>query len=98
MAEGRNNVNYCRFQRLHRRRSQGHRPGAVLDGGGIKILADNVGFIMDKMMPEDEEKRAALMSVFDELVYDFADATTAAGGEITNRIGNEIMINAKDLT
>ena len=53
---------------------------------------------MDKMMPEDEEKRAALMSVFDELVYDFADATTAAGGEITNRIGNEIMINAKDLT
>lgn len=72
--------------------------GAVLDGGGIKILSDNVGFILEKMMPEDEEKRAALMSVFDELVYDFADATTAAGGEITNRIGNEIMIDAKDLT
>ena len=71
--------------------------GAVLDGGGIKTLADNVGFILEKMMPEDEEKRAALMSVFDELVYDFADATTAAGGEITNRIGNEIMIDAKDL-
>ena len=70
---------------------------AVLSGGGIKILTDNVGFILEKMMPEDEEKRAALMSVFDELVYDFADATTAAGGEITNRIGNEIMIDAKDL-
>lgn len=49
------------------------------------------------MMPEDEEKRVALMSVFDELVYDFADASSNAGGEIINRIGNEIMTDEKDI-
>ena len=48
-------------------------------------------------MPEDEEKRTALMSVFDDLLAGFADATAAAGGEIANRIGNEIMIDARDL-
>ena len=69
----------------------------VLDGGGIKTLTDNVGYILEKMMPEDEEKRTALMSVFDDLLAGFADATAAVGGEIANRIGNEIMIDAKDL-
>ena len=70
---------------------------AVLDGGGIKTLTDNVALILDKMMPEDEEKRTALMSVLDELVNDFAAASSNVGGEIINRIGNEIMIDAKDL-
>ena len=70
---------------------------AVLDGGGIKTLLDNVGYILDNMMPEDDEKRAALSAVFDELVYDFADVTFNVDGEITSRIGNEIMIDANDL-
>ena len=70
---------------------------AVLDGGGIKTLVDNIAFILDNMMPEDEEKRAALMSVFDELSDDFAAATVSTDGELINRIGNEIMIDEKDL-
>ncbi len=37
------------------------------------------------------------MAVFDKLLDDFAAATTAAGGEVADRIGNEIMIDAKDL-
>ena len=49
------------------------------------------------MMPEDEEKRAALMSVLDDLVNDFEASSSNVGGEIINRIGNEIMIDAKDL-
>jgi hypothetical protein len=69
----------------------------VLDGGGIKTLTDNVAYILDKMMPEDAGKRADLMAVFDKLLDDFAAATTAAGGEVADRIGNEIMIDAKDL-
>ena len=70
---------------------------AVLSGGGIKILTDNVAFILEKMMPEDEEKRTALMSVLDDLANDFAASSSNVGGEITNRIGNEIMIDEKDL-
>ena len=69
----------------------------VLDGGGIKTLTDNVAYILDKMMPEDEKQRAELMEVFDKLLDDFAKATAAAGGEVADRIGNEIMIDAKDL-
>ena len=70
---------------------------AVLSGGGIKTLTDNVAFILEKMMPEDEEKRAALMSVLDDLANDFEASSSNVGGEIINRIGNEIMIDAKDL-
>ena len=69
----------------------------VLDGGGIKTLMDNVAYILDKMMPENEEQRTNLMEVFDNLFDDFAAATAAAGGDLANRIGNEIMIDAKDL-
>ena len=70
---------------------------AVLSGGGIKTLTDNVAFILEKMMPEDEEKRVALMSVLDDLAIDFEASSSNVGGEIANRIGNEIMIDAKDL-
>lgn len=70
---------------------------AVLSGGGIKTLTDNVAFILEKMMPEDEEKRVALMSVLEDLAIDFEASSSNVGGEIINRIGNEIMIDAKDL-
>jgi len=70
---------------------------AVLSGGGIKTLSDNVAVILDTMMPEDEEKRTALMSVLDDLAIDFEASSSNVGGEIINRIGNEIMIDAKDL-
>lgn len=71
--------------------------GKVLDGAGIKTLTDNIIYILEKMMPENEDARTELLAVFDTLIDDFAAATAATGGEIANRIGNEIMIDAKDL-
>ena len=67
----------------------------VLDGAGFKQLVTNMGYIMTQMMPEDEEKRTALMQVFDDLIEDFG--FSSAAGDLVNRIGNEIMIDAKDL-
>ena len=67
----------------------------VLDGAGFKQLITNMGYIMTQMMPEDEEKRTALMQVFDDLIEDFGFSSGA--GDLVNRIGNEIMIDAKDL-
>ena len=70
---------------------------AVRDGGGVKTLFDNVGVIFEKMMPEDAEKRAALVDILDNMLGDFEGATLGQGGEYTSRIGNEIMIDAQDL-
>ena len=67
---------------------------AVRDGGGLKTLFDNLGFILEKMMPEDAEKRAALVDVLDNMLGDFESATRDPSGEYTNRIGNEIMIDS----
>ena len=67
----------------------------VLDGAGFKRLIDNIGFIMTQVMPEDEEKRTALMQVFDDLFGDFGFASGA--GDLVNRLGNEIMIDEKDI-
>ena len=70
---------------------------AVRDGGGVKTLFDNIGVIFEKMMPEDAEKRAALVDILDDMLGDFEGTIPGAGGEYTNRIGNEIMIDAKDI-
>ncbi len=70
--------------------------GKVLEGSGIRTLNDNVIQIVEKAMPEDEGKRAELTSILDDMLGDF-EAATAADGEFSQRIGNEIMIDAKDL-
>ncbi len=69
----------------------------VFDGDGLKMLTDNLAVILDQMIPEDEDKRTTLMSVFDDMFDEFADAATAQSGDETNRIGNEIMIDQQDL-
>ena len=71
--------------------------GDVLDGAGINKMIDNMAWICDHM-PEDEDERAWITDVLDymfaPLEKDFGDMK---GGDIGNRIGNEIMIDAKDL-
>ena len=71
--------------------------GDVLDGAGINKMIDNMSWICDHM-PEDEDERAWITDVLDymfaPLEKDFGDMK---GGDIGNRIGNEIMIDAKDL-
>ncbi len=69
----------------------------VLDGGGIKTLVDNIGFLLEKMLPEDDEKRAQFTSILDDMLGDFQDASFNKAGDFANRIGNEIMIDAQDL-
>ena len=71
--------------------------GNVLDGAGLNKMIDNMAWILDHM-PEDEDERAWITDVLD---YMFAPLEAKFGnekyGDIGNRIGNEIMINARDL-
>ena len=71
--------------------------GQVMDGAGINKMIDNMSWICDHM-PEDEDERAWITDVLD---YMFAPLEKAPGvqqgGDYGNRIGNEIMIGAKDL-
>lgn len=71
--------------------------GSVLDGAGLNKMIDNMAWILEHM-PEDEDERAWITDVLD---YMFAPLEAKFGnekyGDIGNRIGNEIMINAKDI-
>ncbi len=71
--------------------------GDVLDGAGINKMIENISWICDRL-PEDEEERAFITNILDDM---FAPLEGGFGheryGDIGNRIGNEIMINAKDL-
>jgi len=69
----------------------------VLDGAGVNKLMDNVGYILDNAMPEDERQRTDLLDVLTGLIEDFTATTTESAGDLVSRIGNEIMIDAKDL-
>ncbi|MBR4676210.1 MAG: hypothetical protein IKP00_17270 [Victivallales bacterium] len=69
----------------------------VFDGAGIKTLFDNMGVIFETMMPEDAEKRAALVDILDDMLGDLESSPFSKSGDYDNRIGNEIMINAKDV-
>ena len=71
--------------------------GSVLDGAGLNKMIDNMAWILEHM-PEDEDERAWITDVLD---YMFAPLEAKFGnekyGDVGNRIGNEIMIDAKDL-
>ena len=71
--------------------------GDVLDGAGLNKMIDNMAWILEHM-PEDEDERAWITDVLD---YMFAPLEAKFGnekyGDAGNRIGNEIMVNAKDL-
>ena len=60
-------------------------------------MIDNMAWILEHM-PEDEDERAWITDVldymFDPLEKNFGNEKY---GDVGNRIGNEIMINAKDL-
>ena len=58
---------------------------------------DNMIYIVEKMLPEDDDKRAEVVTVFDSMLGDFEKSTLGKDGEYSNRIGNEIMIDMKDI-
>ena len=71
--------------------------GDVLDGAGINKMIDNMAWILDHM-PEDEDERAWITNILDDM---FTPMEGGFGnekyGDAGNRIGNEIMIDAKDI-
>ena len=58
---------------------------------------DNMIYIADKMLPEDDDKRAEVVTVLDSMLGDFENGSFGKDGEYSNRIGNEIMIDLKDI-
>lgn len=68
----------------------------VLEGAGINQLWQNTAMILEKMMPPTEEARAVLMDILEELAGAL-DEESVKGGFTEMRIGNEIMIDQKDL-
>ena len=71
--------------------------GDVLDGAGINKMIDNMAWIFDHM-PEDEDERAWITDVLDYMFAPLEEISNKTqSGEYSNRIGNEIMIDARDL-
>jgi hypothetical protein len=66
------------------------------DGGGVRQLLDNMASVLDSL-PEDENKRAEITDILDELMEGILRTTGHLSGELSQRIGNEIMIDPKDL-
>ena len=48
------------------------------------------------MLPEDGQQRADALDVLDNLLGAFETSGSSAGGEISQRIGNEIMLDRRD--
>ena len=67
------------------------------NGGGVRMLFDNVATILDSL-PADENKRAEVTEILDDLVEGLMRTTGHLSGELSLRMGNEIMIDPKDLT
>ena len=65
-------------------------------GGGVRQLLDNMASILDSL-PEDENRRAAITEILDELMEGVLSTTGHLSGETSQRIGNEIMIDPKDI-
>ena len=60
-------------------------------------MVENLNWIVEHM-PEDEEERAWITDVLDYMFAPMAKAfDTQQSGDYSVRIGNEIMVDAKDL-
>jgi len=65
-------------------------------GGGVRQLFDNMASILESL-PEDADKRAEITEILDELMEGVLSTTGHLSGELSQRIGNEIMVEAKDI-
>ena len=66
------------------------------NGAGMRQVFDNVAVILDNL-PADENKRAEVTDILDDLFEGLMRTAGHLSGEISQRIGNEIMIDPKDL-
>ena len=64
--------------------------------GGTRKLFENMAAVLDNM-PEDENVRAEITTILDDLLAGVLSTTGHLSGEVSQRIGNEIMIDQADL-
>ena len=67
--------------------------GGVNEGGGVRMLMNNLAEIFDNGMPEDPAQRDLAAAILDELLGDIAATTENLPGRATQRMGNEIVID-----
>ena len=60
--------------------------------GGVRQLLNNMAAVLDGL-PEDENRRAEITEILDELMEGILSTTGHLSGEISQRMGNEIMID-----
>ena len=66
------------------------------NGAGMRQVFDNVAAILDNL-PADENKRAEVTDILDDLFEGLMRTAGHLSGEISQRMGNEIMIDPKDI-
>ena len=62
------------------------------NGIGVRGLLDNVAAILDNL-PADENKRAEVTEILDDLVEGIIRSTNHLEGEVSHRLGGELMID-----
>ena len=67
--------------------------GSVLDGGGVRQFLDNVNAII-KGLPDEQIEE--VMDVLSPFMSRIDDALKNLSGDVNLRMGNEIMLDAKD--
>ena len=65
-------------------------------GAGVRQLLDNLAAILENL-PADEIKRAEVTDILDDMMEGIFRTSGQLSGEVSQRMGNEIMIDAKDL-
>ena len=66
--------------------------GISSNGGGIRQLMDNVAAILDHL-PADENKRAEVTEILEDMVEAIIRSTNHLEGELSHRLGGELMID-----
>ena len=64
----------------------------VEDGAGVRQLLDNLAEVLENL-PVDENKRAEVTEIIEDMVEGILRTTGHLSGEVSNRMGNEIMID-----
>jgi hypothetical protein len=70
--------------------------GVTDKGAGVRQLMDNMTAVLENL-PADENKRAEVTEILDDMVEGILRTTGHLTGEIAHRMGNEIMIDPQDL-
>ena len=65
-------------------------------GAGVRQLLDNLAAVLENL-PADEIKRAEVSEILDDMMEGILRTSGQLSGEVSQRMGNEIMIDAIDI-